>query len=583
MDIHAMRHSAAHIMAEAIKKLYPEAQFAFGPETENGFYYDVKIPDGAIREEDLPKIQKTMREIIKGKHEFTKKEISREDALELFKDQKFKVMALEGLLKDEKTVSIYTQNSFTDLCRGPHIENTGHVGAVELSRIAGSYWLGDSQNEPLQRIYGLCFETREELKEYKRLLEEARRRDHRVLGKKLDLFSFHDEGAGFVFWHPRGLSLYNLLVDFIREENIRRGGQEIKTPMVLSVDLWHKSGHYENFRDSMYFTSAEEREFAVRPMNCPGSILVYKEHLHSFRDLPLRLMEMGHVHRFELSGVLHGLFRARAFTQDDGHIYCTPEQMEGEIVSFVESIFSIYSVFGFNDVEVFLATRPKDSMGSDEVWEMATDSLKNALEKNGTGYKIKEGEGAFYGPKIEFNIKDCIKRNWQLGTIQVDFSMPERFGLEYIASEGERKRPVMLHRAVLGSLERFIGIFIEHVAGAFPPWLAPVQAVIIPVTDNQNGYSELIAEKLKAEGLRVETDFSSERLNKKIRQAQLLKIPYMIIIGAKEEEAGNVSIRLRTGENINGIPREEFVAVVKAQTISKSHDLWPEKSGSGSE
>jgi len=577
MDIHAMRHSAAHIMAEAIKKLYPEAQFAFGPETENGFYYDVKIPDGAIREEDLPKIQKTMREIIKGKYPFIKKEISREEALELFKDQKFKVMALEGLLKDEQTVSIYTQNSFTDLCRGPHIENTGHIGAVELNRIAGAYWLGDSQNEPLQRIYGLCFETREELKEYKRLLVEARRRDHRVLGKKLDLFSFHDEGAGFVFWHPRGLTLYNLLVDFIREENIRRGGKEIKTPMILSVDLWHKSGHYENFRDSMYFTSAEEREFAVRPMNCPGSILVYKEHLHSFRDLPLRLMEMGHVHRFELSGVLHGLFRARAFTQDDGHIYCTPEQMEGEIVNFVESIFSIYSVFGFNDVEVFLATRPKHSMGGDEVWEMATACLKNALEKNGTAYKIKEGEGAFYGPKIEFNIKDCIKRNWQLGTIQVDFSMPERFGLEYIATDGERKRPVLLHRAVLGSLERFIGIFIEHVAGAFPPWLAPVQAVIIPITDNQNGYSELIAEKLKAEGLRVETDFSSERLNRKIRQAQLLKIPYMIIIGAKEEEAGNISVRLRTGENINGIAREEFVATVKTQTASRSHDLWPEK------
>jgi threonyl-tRNA synthetase len=569
-------------MAEAIKKLYPEAQFAFGPETENGFYYDVKIPDGAIREEDLPKIQKTMREIIKGKHPFIKKEISREEALELFKDQKFKVMALEGLLKDEQTVSVYTQNSFTDLCRGPHIENTGHIGAVELNRIAGAYWLGDSQNEPLQRIYGLCFKTREELKEYKRLLVEARRRDHRVLGKKLDLFSFHDEGAGFVFWHPRGLTLYNLLVDFIREENIRRGGKEIKTPMILSVDLWHKSGHYENFRDSMYFTSAEEREFAVRPMNCPGSILVYKEHLHSFRDLPLRLMEMGHVHRFELSGVLHGLFRARAFTQDDGHIYCTPEQMEGEIVNFVESIFSIYSVFGFNDVEVFLATRPKHSMGGDEVWEMATACLKNALEKNGTEYKIKEGEGAFYGPKIEFNIKDCIKRNWQLGTIQVDFSMPERFGLEYIATDGERKRPVLLHRAVLGSLERFIGIFIEHVAGVFPPWLAPVQAVIIPITDNQNGYSELIAEKLKAEGLRVETDFSSERLNRKIRQAQLLKIPYMIIIGAKEEEVDNISVRLRTGENINSISREEFVAAIKAQTASRSHDLWPEKNRSGS-
>jgi len=575
LDVHSMRHSAAHVMAQAIQELHPGAQFAFGPETDNGFYYDVKIPDGALKSEDLPKIEKIMWRIAKGKHPFEKRDISRDEALRLFAGQEFKVKALNGLLKDEQTVSVYTQEGFTDLCRGPHVEHTGRIGAFTIDRIAGAYWLGDSKNEPLQRVYGLCFATKEELKEYKTMMEEARKRDHREMGKKLELFSFHDEGAGFVFWHPRGLTVFNILIDFIRAENGKRGGKEIKTPEILSVDLWHRSGHYDNFRENMYFTSAEEKPYAVKPMNCPGSILVYKEGLHSFRDLPLRLMEIGHVHRFELSGVLHGLFRLRAFTQDDGHIYCAPEQVETEISGFVDSVFSVYGVFGFDDITVFVATRPEHSMGSDEMWENAILSLKSALDKKGVAYKIKEGEGAFYGPKIEFNVKDCIKRNWQLGTIQVDFSMPERFGLEFVGSDGAKHRPVLLHRAVLGSLERFLGIFIEHVAGAFPPWIAPVQAMILPVTDNQNDYAASVLAQLKAGGVRAELDLSSERLNKKIRNAQIEKIPYMIILGEKETAANNLSVRIRSGETINDIPVEQFAQTVRELSSSRSSQLWP--------
>ncbi len=575
-ELHAMRHSAAHVMAQAIKELYPNAQFAFGPETEDGFYYDVKIPDGALKQEDLGKIEKIMQRIQKAKKPFERKEIPREEALALFKDQSFKVKALEGLLKDEQSVSLYTQDAFTDLCRGPHVEHTGQIGAFSIDRIAGSYWLGDSKNEALQRVYGLCFATREELKEYKTMLEEARKRDHRETGRKLDLFSFHDEGPGFVFWHPKGLRLFNMLIEHIRSLYLRQEALEIRTPEILSVDLWHQSGHYDNYRDNMYFTTVEEREYAVKPMNCPGAILTYKTALRSFRDLPLRLMEMGHVHRFELSGVLHGLFRARAFTQDDGHLFCAPEQIEQEIALFVDAVMETYRVFGFDDVTIYIATRPEHSIGSDEIWETAINALKVPLEKKGIPYKIKEGEGAFYGPKIEFNVKDCIKRNWQLGTIQVDFAMPERFGLEYVGSDGARHRPVMLHRAILGSLERFLGIYIEHVSGNFPVWLAPLQVAILPVTDAQNGYCQELRGQLAALGLRAEADLESERINKKIRNAQLQKVPYMLIIGEKEATAGQVSVRLRSGETVNGIPLERFTAAVKGLAAARSAALWDE-------
>ncbi len=575
-DLHAMRHSAAHVMAQAIKELYPNAQFAFGPETEDGFYYDVKIPDGALKQEDLGKIEKIMQRIQKAKKPFERAEMSRGEALELFKAQDFKIRALNDLLKNEASVSTYTQDGFTDLCRGPHVENTGQIGAFSIDRIAGSYWLGDSKNEPLQRVYGLCFATRDELKEYKTMLEEARKRDHRETGKKLDLFSFHDEGPGFVFWHAKGLRVFNMLLDYIRSLYATQGAQEIKTPEVLSVELWHQSGHYENYRDSMYFTTVEDREYAVKPMNCPGAILIYKEALRSFRDLPLRLMEMGHVHRFELSGVLHGLFRARAFTQDDGHLFCAPEQIEQEISLFVDAVMSTYKVFGFDDITIYIATRPEHSMGSEEIWETATNALKVPLEKKGIPYKIKEGEGAFYGPKIEFNVKDCIKRNWQLGTIQVDFSMPERFGLEYVGSDGGRHRPVLLHRAILGSLERFLGIYIEHVSGNFPVWLAPVQVMLLPVTDNQNGYCGELSRQLAAAGIRAEVDYASERVNKKIRNAQLVKVPYMLIIGEKEAAAKNLSVRLRSGETVNEIPVDRFVAAVKGLAASRAAALWDE-------
>ena len=577
MDIKAMRHSAAHIMAQAIKELYPNAQFAFGPDTDNGFYYDVKIPGESLHNDDLPKIEKIMKRIVKAKALFEHKEISHADALELFKDQEFKIKTLTTNLKDEKTVSIYSQDGFTDLCQGPHVDKTNHIGVFAVDRIAGAYWLGDSKNEPLQRVYGLSFETKDELKQYRTMIEEAKKRDHRELGKKLDLFSFHEEGPGFVFWHPNGLTLFNLLIEFIREINKQQGGQEIRTPEILSVDMWHKSGHYENFKENMYFTQADDHPFAVRPMNCPGSILVYREKLHSFRDLPLRLMEMGHVHRFELSGVLHGLFRARAFTQDDGHIYCTTEQVEQEISNFVDSVFNVYSVFGFEQIDVYVATRPEQSMGADEVWEMATDALKAALDKKSVAYKIKEGEGAFYGPKIEFNVKDCLNRHWQLGTIQVDFSMPERFDLEYVGSDSARHRPVLLHRAILGSLERFLGIYIEQIAGAFPVWMAPVQAMLIPITEAQNEYVQKLAKELSQTGLRVETDLASERMNKKIRNAQLMKIPYMIVIGEKEAAAGEISVRLRSGENINNISVEKFVDTVKNLVEKRTAILWPEE------
>jgi len=572
-----MRHSAAHIMAEAIKELYPEAQFAFGPDTENGFYYDVKIPGASLSNEDLPKIEKIMKRIAKAKAPFEHKEISREEALDMFKDQEFKIKTLNTNLKDEKTVSIYSQDGFTDLCQGPHVEKTNQIGAFAVDRIAGAYWLGDSKNEPLQRVYGLSFATKDELKQYRAMIVEAKKRDHRELGKKLDLFSFHEEGPGFVFWHPNGLTLFNLLIEFIREVNKKQGGREIRTPEILSVDMWHKSGHYENFKENMYFTQADDHAFAVRPMNCPGSILVYRETLHSFRDLPLRLMEMGNVHRFELSGVLHGLFRARSFTQDDGHIYCTPEQVEQEISRFVDSVFNVYSVFGFEHIDVYIATRPKQSMGADDVWEMATAALKAALDKKSVAYKIKEGEGAFYGPKIEFNVKDCLSRDWQLGTIQVDFSMPERFDLEYVGTDSARYRPVLLHRAILCSLERFLGIYIEHIAGAFPVWMAPVQAMLIPITEAQNEYAKKLNEKLSGAGLRAESDLSHERMNKKIRNAQLKKIPYMIVLGEKEAAAGELSVRLRTGENINNIAVERFVDTVKELMENRSASLWPEE------
>jgi threonyl-tRNA synthetase len=576
-ELHAIRHSAAHVMAQAILELYPDAQLAFGPVTEDGFFYDVKLREGSITEKDLPKIQKIMRRIVQEKHDFERKEVTREEALEILNDQRFKVIALNTLLKDQETVSLYTQNGFIDLCKGPHVQNTKEITPFKVDRIAGSYWLGDSQNEPLQRVYGLCFETQEQLDEHVRLLEEAQKRDHRELGKRLDLFSFHEEGPGFPFWHPQGLTVFNLLVDYMREENRKREYQEIKTPLILNESLWHRSGHYDNFRDFMYFTSMEERSCCVKPMNCPGSILVFKEKLYSYRDLPLRLSEMGLVHRHELSGVLHGLFRVRAFTQDDAHVFTPEDRLRPEVENMIDYTLKTYRLFGFDEFEMFVATRPEKSIGAPEVWERATRILVESLEGLNMKFGIKEGEGAFYGPKIEFNVRDCLKRNWQLGTIQIDFSLPERFDIQYVGKDGSRHRPIMVHRAILGSFERFVGILLEQTEGSLPVWLSPVQAAVLPITDGEMDYAGEVVRILSDRGFRVELFDSGERLNKRIRNAQLRKIPYMLVVGGREKAEGTVSVRLRTQEDLGSIPLPEFLERAKSVVLARSLLLWEKK------
>ena len=573
-DINAVRHSAAHVMAEAIQTLYPDAQFAFGPDTDDGFYYDIKIPDGSLSEEDLPKIEKLMKKIVKGKQAFTMEEISREEALDLFADQRFKILTLENQLKDEATVSICRQGNFVDLCRGPHVENSKAIKAFKVDRIAGSYWLGDSQNEPLQRVYGLCFATKDELHEHIARLEEARKRDHRLIGKQLKLFSFHEEGAGFPFMLPKGRTIFNKLVEYNRKKNIRRGYVEIDTPQMLIEDLWATSGHTDYYRENMYFSMVDDRQFAIKPMNCPGGVLVYKEERRSYRELPMRVAEFGLVHRHELSGVLHGLFRVRAFTQDDAHVYCSMEDLKAEIINIIDYTIEVYKDFGFDEYIIYIATRPEKAIGEEAVWEQATKILIDAMDAKGIDYKIKEGEGAFYGPKIEFNVKDCIGRQWQLGTVQVDFFLPERFGMEYVGADGAMHTPAMVHRAIFGSLERFIGILIEQTMGAFPVWIAPVQAVVLAITDNQNEYAKGVFETLRDADIRTELDVSSERLQKKIRNAQLQKIPYMLVIGGREAEEGKVAVRLRDGRDLGAMPVSEWIETMKQIENSKSQELW---------
>ncbi|VAX20151.1 Threonyl-tRNA synthetase [hydrothermal vent metagenome] len=576
-DIQAVRHSAAHVMAEAIARIYPEAQFAYGPETEDGFYYDVKIPDGSITEMDLPKIEKIMKQIIKGRSDFVREEISRDEAIDLFSGQKFKTLTLQNQLKDEKSVSIYKQGDFVDLCRGPHINNTREIRAFKIHRVSGSYWLGDSGNEALQRVYGLCFATKEELKAYITRLEEAKKRDHRVLGKQLKLFSLRDEGPGFPFMLPHGKTIFNLLIEYNRRKNDERGYVEISTPQMLVEDLWVTSGHADYYRENMYFSEVDERQFAIKPMNCPGGVLVYKEERRSYRELPMRVAEFGLVHRHELSGVLHGLLRVRAFTQDDAHIYCVMDDLMEEIKGIVDHTIEVYKDFGFNEYVINIATKPEKAIGSDEDWEKSTGILKEALKQKGLDYKIKEGEGVFYGPKIEFGVKDCLGRDWQMGTVQVDFFLPHRFKMEYIGADGAAHTPVMVHRAIFGSLERFFGILIEQTAGAFPVWLAPAQAIVLPITDNQNEYAEQVRKRLKSEGIRASIDTSTERVQKKIRNAQLQKIPYMLVIGGREEEEGKVATRLRTGVDLGAMSVDEFIKTLKKLEGERSWDLWPGK------
>jgi len=541
--LEVLRHSTSHLMAQAITRLYPDAKFGVGPAIKDGFYYDV-LTSKSITEDDLPAIENEMKKIVLENLKIERDVIKKSDAIELFKKlgQKYKIELLKEIQDD--VVTIYRQGDFVDLCRGPHLPSTGFIKAFKLLSVSGAYWKGDERNDALTRIYGTAFGTEKELEDYLKRLEEAKKRDHRKLGKELGLFSFHDEGPGLPFWKPKGLILKNILIEFMREKHRERNYIEIETPTILRVDLWKRSGHYENYRENMFFSEKENEVYAIKPMNCPGGMLFYKEELHSYRDLPLKVAEFGKVHRYERSGVLQGLFRVRGFTQDDAHIFTTPEALQTSVIELLELVDEVYKSFGF-EYSIELSTRPEKSMGSDEQWEIATNGLKNALDELGLSYKVNEGEGAFYGPKIDFHLKDAIGRTHQCGTIQLDMNLPERFDLTYIGEDGKEHRVIMLHRAVLGSIERFMGILIEHYAGKFPLWLSPVQIVIIPVSEKFVSYALDVEKKFRNSGLRVEVDLSDEKLGYKIRQAQQSKVPYMFVVGEKEVSTDSVSVRHR--------------------------------------
>ena len=558
-----LRHSAAHVMAEAVKELFPEAKVTIGPSIENGFYYDFEYDPG-FTPEDLRKIEKKIDYLIKQNNPFIKKITSRKEAIEFFKqqDESYKVEIIEELPEDEE-VKLYSQGNFTDLCRGPHIPSTGKIKAFKLLNVAGAYWRGDENNKMLQRIYGTAFFSKEDLKKYLDFLEEAKKRDHRRLGKELDLFSINEEaGAGFIIWHPKGTMLRMLLEDFEKKEHIRRGYEPVIGPQILKLDLWKKSGHYENYRENMYFTEIDGQEYGIKPMNCLSHMLIYKSKIRSYRDLPIRYFELGTVYRHEKSGVLHGLLRVRGFTQDDAHILCTPEQLNNEIINIINFVKDIMEIFGFS-YSMEISTRPEKSIGSDEDWERATFALEIALKSNNLPYEINEGDGAFYGPKIDVKLKDAIGREWQCATIQCDFTLPQKFDLTYIGEDGQKHRPVMLHRVILGSIERFIGILIEHFVGAFPVWIAPVQVIILPVSEKFLDYGEKVYTFLLENDIRVELDRRNEKLGFKIREAQLQKIPYMIIIGEKEVDEKNISVRKRTKEDLGRLEKEKFLDILK--------------------
>jgi len=550
-----LNHSSSHIMASAIKKLYPDAKFAIGPSIKNGFYYDFDLAI-TIAPEDLEKIETEMGKIIKNDFKFEKQIISKNEAKKIFKDNPYKIELINEI-KDEN-VSIYTSGDFVDLCAGPHVESTGKVAAFKLLSIAGAYWRGDERNKMLTRIYGTAFYSREDLKNYLEKIERAKRSDHRNIGRDLGLFTFHDEAPGFPFFHPKGMIIQNAILDYWRKEHEKEGYFEIKTPVILSNDLWKTSGHWDNYKDNMYFVQIDECEYAIKPMNCPGAIIVYKSSQHSYREFPIRYAEMGLVHRHEKSGVLHGLFRVRNFTQDDAHIFCLESQLKDEIIRIMNLIDRMYKVFGFSDYHVEISTRPEKRIGSDSVWDKAESTLKDVVEGKNLHYKLNEGEGAFYGPKIDFHIKDCLERTWQCATIQLDFSMPEKFDIEYTGEDNQRHRPVMLHRVVLGSLERFIGILIENYSGNLPPWLAPVQVIVLPISEKFYEYSNSVYKMLKDQGYRAEIDNRVESLSKKIKQAELAKIPYMVIIGQNEEQAKTVTVRKKSGQDLKNIKIKDF-------------------------
>ncbi|MGI5902173.1 MAG: threonine--tRNA ligase [Desulfitobacteriia bacterium] len=567
--LEVMRHSTAHLLAQAVKNLFPGTLLGIGPAIANGFYYDFDS-EHTFTPEDLEKIEKEMKRLAKEDFKFECREMSRDEALEYFTEtgEKYKVELVQDL-PGEARITTYTQGNFTDLCAGPHVMSTKALKVFKLQSVAGAYWRGDEKNKMLQRIYGLAFAKNKDLEDYLEKLEEAKRRDHRKLGMELDLFSLHEEGPGFPFFHPKGMVLRNALEDFWREEHLKRDYVEIRTPIILNRTLWEQSGHWEHYKDNMYFTKIDNQDYCIKPMNCPGGMLMYKTKLRSYRDLPIRCGELGLVHRHELSGTLHGLLRVRNFTQDDAHIFMLPSQIKEEIIGVIDLVDYFYKVFGF-EYHVELSTRPEKSMGTDQEWEMATEALKEALAERGLNYKINPGDGAFYGPKIDFHLKDCLDRTWQCGTIQLDFQMPEKFDLTYIGEDGEKHRPVVIHRVVYGSIERFIALLTEHYAGAFPVWLAPVQARILPISDRHEGYAEEVKNLLKENKIRVEVDTRREKINYKVRESQTEKIPFALVVGDKEAEEKTVSVRRYGQKQTQTMSLEEFAKMLKEMIENKT-------------
>lgn len=564
----AYRHTSSHIMAQAIKRLWPEAKLAIGPAIKDGFYYDVDL-DHKITDDDLKKIQKEMKKIIKANYPLEKSILSRDKALELMrqKDEDYKVELINDLPSDEE-ISFYTQGEFIDLCAGPHVEGTGKIKAIKLMSVAGAYWRGNEKNKMLQRVYGTAFPSQEELQEYIDRIEEAKKRDHRKIGKEMDLFALMEEGPGFPFFLPNGMILRTELENYWRQEHRKRGYDEIKTPLILSEELWHTSGHYDHYKENMYFTSIDDAEYAIKPMNCPGAMLTYKRKLYSYRDFPIRLAELGQVHRHELHGALHGLMRVRTFTQDDAHIFMTPDIVKDEIKRVVSFIDDVYNLFGFK-YHIELSTRPEDSMGTDEEWNHAIDSLEAAIKEMGKDYVINEGDGAFYGPKLDFHLEDSLGRTWQCGTIQLDFQMPQKFDLTYVGSDGEKHRPIIIHRVIFGSIERFIGILIEHFAGKFPLWLAPEQVRLLTVTEKFVPYAEKVSKELAKHGIRVKVDARNEKIGYKLRQGRNERVSYLAVIGEREAEADTLSVRSSKEGDRGSLSIDKFIDALCDEIATK--------------
>jgi threonyl-tRNA synthetase len=570
-SLEIIRHSCAHVMAEAICSIWPRAELVYGPTVEDGFYYDIDL-DEPICPEDFERIENKMAEIVSQNLPLIRREMSRQQAILYVAGNRYKIDNINRAQGD--IISFYSHGQgFEDLCRGPHVPRTGKVGSFKIMSVAGAYWHGDPTQKMLQRVYGTSWRTKKELDEYLQRLEEAKKRDHRLLGKQLDLFSFHEEGPGFAFFHPKGMVIWNEITDFWRSVHKKYDYEEIKTPVILNQQLWKLSGHWDHYKENMYFTTIDKVEYAVKPMNCPGGCLIYKNRQHSYRELPMRIAELGLVHRHEASGVMHGLVRVRQFTQDDAHIFCTEEQIEDEVVGVINLVFEIYSAFGFEDIHIELSTKPLNHIGSDEIWEISTTALKKALEKKNLQYQINEGDGAFYGPKIDFHISDCLKRMWQLGTIQLDFSMPQRFGLVYTGKDNTEKTPVMIHRAILGSFERFIGILIEHYGGQMPLWLAPEQTRVLTISEKTNDYAKELLSRLKSAGLRCGIDISDEKIGAKILRAHNEKLPYMLVVGPKEAQSDSINVRIRGSKDTKTLRTETFIAEAKKKIADKNRDL----------